>query len=334
LAIVLGPYAEDVLATPDAQHHTADSLTCVHELIANQSHEEFLPVAVGDPFLEPHDPLAAFFILLVLPDRPYAMFEDVVVTNRGQTRRSLEVGEDFPEFLGCAELEHRLYRFFIIAAFGCGWPKPHNPCAFERPWHLEIELSRGAHHVFGDRRGYRFFARAVDYFPCRPVLLVGGRGGSGGGRSGRGARLEVKRGARGFGRLSRRTKRCECAGPKSKRRGAPSCRRGQTARRQWSDAVEGIAAAVRRVATKSFRGGEGALVIVGLVVLLFRMRHGQGELTSAGALLVLGPHRRGAERTYLERRVQRFSLLSIGSQVKKDENGCKRNTLRGAWWDK
>jgi hypothetical protein len=84
-AIVLGPDAEDILAAPDTQDHAAHLLSSLHELVANECHEKLFPVAVGNTLLESHDPLAAALVLLVLPDRAYAVLEDVVVTDCGQT---------------------------------------------------------------------------------------------------------------------------------------------------------------------------------------------------------------------------------------------------------
>lgn len=94
---------------------------------------------------------------------------------------------------------------------------------------------------------------------------------------------------------------------------------------------------MRRVATKSFGCGNGALVWFGFVVVL-GMRHGKGELAGAvGSRSVLGGHAkvRGCVRAYLERRVQRFSLLSIGSggkwvnNTKEEGEGIQKRSGRG-----
>jgi hypothetical protein len=64
---------------------------------------------ISHSLLEPHDPLAAPPVLFVFPHGPYTLLEDIVVADRGQTRRSLEMGKDLPELLRSAELEHGLY---------------------------------------------------------------------------------------------------------------------------------------------------------------------------------------------------------------------------------
>jgi len=82
-AVVLCPYAEDVFATPDAQHDATDLLSRLTKLVANDCHEQLLPVAICHTLLKAHDPLAAPLVLLVLPDRPYAVLEQVVVADCG-----------------------------------------------------------------------------------------------------------------------------------------------------------------------------------------------------------------------------------------------------------
>jgi hypothetical protein len=84
-AIILGPNAEDIFAAPDTQDDAAHLLSSFHELIANKRHEKLFPVAVGHAFLKSHDPLAAALVLLVFPDRAYAVLEDIVVADRRQT---------------------------------------------------------------------------------------------------------------------------------------------------------------------------------------------------------------------------------------------------------
>jgi hypothetical protein len=150
-SVVFGPDAEDVLTAPDTQHDTADLFAGVQELITHNGHEQPLPVAVCNSFLQAHDPLSTSLILFVLPHRPYSLFENIVVADCRQARRSLEVGEYLPELLGCAEFEYRLDRLLIVAALGRRWAEPYNPGTLERPGRLWIELSRLAHCVFGYR---------------------------------------------------------------------------------------------------------------------------------------------------------------------------------------
>lgn len=76
------PDTQDVLATPDTQHGAAYFITGLHELISNNSEQEVLPVPVSHPLFQPHNPFAPALVRFVLPDRPDALLEDVVVRDR------------------------------------------------------------------------------------------------------------------------------------------------------------------------------------------------------------------------------------------------------------
>lgn len=78
-AIVLGPDTEDVLAASDAQYKAANLLAGLVELVTNTRHEQLFPVAICDSLFQAHDPLAAALVLLVFPDRPDSLLEDVIV---------------------------------------------------------------------------------------------------------------------------------------------------------------------------------------------------------------------------------------------------------------
>jgi hypothetical protein len=80
-AVVLRPYAEDILATPHTEHNATNLLASFEKLVTYKAHEQLLPVAICHTLLETHDPLPTPLVLVVLPHRPYALLEDVVVGN-------------------------------------------------------------------------------------------------------------------------------------------------------------------------------------------------------------------------------------------------------------
>jgi len=77
-----------------------------------------------------------------------------------------------------------------------------------------------------------------------------------------------------------------------------------------------------RIAAEALGRGKRALRRVGFVAALLGVRHGEGKLAGAvGCSVSLEKDhvRAGTEQAYLERRVQRFSLLSIGSNACQSE---------------
>lgn len=78
------PDAEDVLPVTDAHHNTANLLTGLAELVANNGKQQVLPIAVRNALLEAHHPLATRLVLLVLPYWPDSLLEEVVVRYQRQ----------------------------------------------------------------------------------------------------------------------------------------------------------------------------------------------------------------------------------------------------------
>jgi hypothetical protein len=257
-AVVLGPYAEDILAAPHTQHKAADLLACFHELVADEGHQQLLPVAVGDALFQTHDPLATALVLLIFPDRADALFEDMVVGDGGQRRGSLEMDKDFPEVLGSAHPTQRLHRLFIVVVLRRGWAEPDDPCVFQRPWGAGIERRRGSGRGVLWEDSARLSACTVGSLGLGDLLVRGG-GRHAGGHVGDGG-LEVKGSAGRLGGSRRRAERGKGTGAEAKGGRAADCRRGEGAGGQRGDGVEGIAAAVRgRVAAETLSGGgEGA----------------------------------------------------------------------------
>lgn len=91
------PDAHDILAAPDAENSTADFLASLGELVPHDCKEHIFPVPVGDALFESDDPFATSFVLLVLPDRPYAFLKQMIVGDRRKGGRTFEMGIDGPK---------------------------------------------------------------------------------------------------------------------------------------------------------------------------------------------------------------------------------------------
>lgn len=137
-AVALGPNAKDVFAASDAQDEAAKFLSSIQKLISNKRKQEIFPVAVRHTFFQAHDPLAASLVLVILPYRPYALLEHVVVGHGGQARGSLEVREDLPELLSRREFAERHNGLFVVDVLGCGRTVPHSPSVLEWPRRVEV----------------------------------------------------------------------------------------------------------------------------------------------------------------------------------------------------
>jgi len=77
--VVLGPDAEDILAAAHAEHEATHLVRGLHELVANKSHKQLFPVAIGHALFQAHDPLATALVLVVLPHGTDALLEEVIV---------------------------------------------------------------------------------------------------------------------------------------------------------------------------------------------------------------------------------------------------------------
>lgn len=131
-AVNPGPHAQHVLPAADAEHGPTDFIAGIAKLVPDDRQQQVLPVPVGHTFLEPHNPLAALFVGLILPHRTDTLFENVVVGDCGQQRRPLEVGVDGPEALDrryCCQSNSRL---LVVRRLWCGRPVPEHPGCLQR----------------------------------------------------------------------------------------------------------------------------------------------------------------------------------------------------------
>lgn len=131
-AIRLGPDAENVLAVTHAEHGATDLVRCLTKLVADESEQQVLPVAVGNALLHAYDPLAARLVLLVLPNGTHAFLEQVIVRNERQGRWPLEVAVDLEELLGRLARRDRVERLLVLdepVGLADGRPEPEHPGA-------------------------------------------------------------------------------------------------------------------------------------------------------------------------------------------------------------
>ena len=90
-AIDPGPDTEDILAASDAEHSPTHLLACFGKLIANNGQKKVFPITISNTLLQPNDPLSTSLILLIFPYRSDAFLEYVVVRDRGQCGRPLQM---------------------------------------------------------------------------------------------------------------------------------------------------------------------------------------------------------------------------------------------------
>lgn len=147
-SVILGPDAEDIFATPDAEDKTTHLVCSLNKLIAYQAHEKLLPVAVRDALFQAHDPLPAALILFILPDRTDAFLEEMIVRNRGQSGGPVQVKKNLPKVLRSLHATQRLCGFLVVGVFGCRWPVPDHPGIFQRPGSGRFERGGGYGRLF------------------------------------------------------------------------------------------------------------------------------------------------------------------------------------------
>lgn len=73
------PDTQHIFAASYTQHSTTDLLASLSELIAHNCQKQVLPISVRNTFLQPDDPFASSFILVVLPYWPNALLENVII---------------------------------------------------------------------------------------------------------------------------------------------------------------------------------------------------------------------------------------------------------------
>ena len=73
------PDTQHILTTPHTQYSSTNLLTGLSELIAYNCQQQVFPVSVRDTFLQPDDPFAASLILIVFPNWPDALLENVII---------------------------------------------------------------------------------------------------------------------------------------------------------------------------------------------------------------------------------------------------------------
>lgn len=105
LALLRGrPDADDIFAVANTHNSTTDVNPSIVELVSNEGKHQILPVPIRNTLLQPHQPLPAVPVLVVLPNGAHALLEQVIVADRVQARGSREVPVDRPELLGCGYL--------------------------------------------------------------------------------------------------------------------------------------------------------------------------------------------------------------------------------------
>jgi len=130
-AIDLGPNGENIFTLSNTENGSTNLIRSFGKLIPHYGHQQLFPVPVSHSLFESHDPFASSLVLFVLPNRSYALFEEVIVGDLRQHGWSLQMNIDLPKLHDGRHCAQRLDGLLIVRILATRRSIPDNPAMFQ-----------------------------------------------------------------------------------------------------------------------------------------------------------------------------------------------------------